>query len=146
MSFSMDIELKITPRLIERAVFIVAIAALLVSNLYFYNKSTASPQEKSEGLLAETTAANKTATTTTIKQESGNTTTTTTVESSANATEPANATSYKYSKLTPDKPDGSCTAGWKCYKPYYKGFVTPDCNWINVQNCVNGCENGQCKE
>ena len=49
----MDIELKITPRLIERAVFIVAIAALLVSNLYFYNKSTASPQEKSEGLLAE---------------------------------------------------------------------------------------------
>ena len=140
----MDIEIKITPRLIERTIFIILIIGLVISNVYFYNKSSVEVIAEDESLAAAgenkttTTTPKAGATTTTIKNDT--TTTTTIIESAENAT-----STSKYGKATPDKPDGTCAAGWRCFKPYYKGFVLANCNWSNVLNCVNGCENGACK-
>jgi len=134
----MDIEINITPRLIERAVFIILIIILLVSNFYFYNKSK-SP-ETTEEISSELTETKENKT-----SKAATTTTSTTPTTIPASNETGNKTEFTASAAPPPGRN-DCVKGWKCYKPYYKAFLTEDCKWINVQNCINGCEDGKCKE
>lgn len=132
----MDIEIKVTPRIIERVIFIIVVIILIISNIHFYNKSkivstkTDTSEEKSQD-ISNVTSEVKTTENQTKK------------ETASNITE-KNDTEFEPS-TSPPPGRTDCVAGWKCYKPYYKGYQKADCKWINVQVCLGGCEDGKCK-
>ena len=121
----MDIVVRLSPRRIERAIFILIITALVISNIYFYNKQSSKQTETTGSTEEENTQ---------------------TPETQEQTTEPKPKQEIKQNttQTNTTQKTGSCTEGWKCKTPYYKGQQKSDCSWEGLEACVNGCINGQC--
>ncbi|MFH1396904.1 MAG: hypothetical protein ABIG93_05915 [archaeon] len=121
----MDITIRLSPRRIERAVFILIIIVLIISNITFY-RNQGSVQQTTEPIVEEPQ---------------------TEPEETAQEQDTTQDTAEETQDTEPNPETGDCTEGWKC-KPNvpYRGYQNSDCSW-DVDTyvlCDNGCEDGEC--
>ncbi len=139
----MDITIRLSPRKVERIIFILVVIALVVSNVYFYNKQGSKETETTES-IEETTQVTETQEAAGAEPEQQEQTQPSQGQQQTPQNQQVQQNQTNQNNTQQTGAAGACAAAWKCKTPYYKGHQKTDCSWEDLEACVNGCINGQC--
>lgn len=141
----MDIEINVTPRKIERIIFICIIAVLLVIIILQYTNRTCNNTDAS---LVDDKSVNQDAGSDITNDQPSTDSNKSETPTEDEPKEDQNETTTTPPVTPPADTAAKCTPKFKCVDDYHTAWINADCTIDRKKgkSCLDGCKDGECLE